>query len=82
MRITSMETCKVFLHHDCVPLKVITAVIVSRLRCKSCISYMKMIIFSGFSYIVSDIYCHGLPESDNFALFAYVLCDIPVLRIS
>ncbi len=52
-------------------------------------SYMKIIIFSGFSYILSSIYCHSLSESDEFvlfdsldgngALFAYVLCDIPVL---
>ncbi len=52
-------------------------------------SYMKIIrpIFSGFSYIQY----HSLPGSDYFvlfdlldgngALFAYVLCDIPFLRI-
>ncbi len=49
-------------------------------------------MFSGFSYILSDIQCHSLPGSDDFvlfylldgngALFAYVLCDIPVLHIS
>ncbi len=52
---------------------------------------MKIIIISGFSYILSDI-CASLTGSDDFvlsdslgensALFAYVLCDIPVLHIS
>ncbi len=55
---------------------------------------MKMIrpIFSGFSYILSDISCYSLRGSDDFvlfylldgngALFAYVLSDIPVLLIN
>ncbi len=52
---------------------------------------MKNIIFSGLSYILSDISATVNQEvtilfSDsldgNRALFAYVLCDIPVSRTS
>ncbi len=55
-------------------------------------SYMKMILFGGFSYILSDIWCHSLTGSDDFVLFdsldgngglfIYFLCTIPVLHIS
>ncbi len=80
MRITSMETCQVFLHHDCV-----SSESHNRSYCVSSevqvmhIIYEKVIFMA--SHILLVIFSATVYQKVTMLLYSRVLFDIQVLRI-